>query len=247
MMRRALLLLVFFAPAAHAGELELSAGFLRGEWKADGVVRGLTGLDVAGAWLHGPWRVGLSARMLTSVRDDAGDCDGPCYPARAADARHDPMGALSGGWFGKWGGGQAGVALLGKDTDETSARLKIRPSLLFQAGPDVLHVAGTLWEPSSWVPAPGRTRLGVGTKLDRVAGWIGVATDETQVLGGAVGVRAALSENLALNAGVALAPDAAEFLLIRAGLTFVLGNDEPRWPGAAEAPDSPPPPPAPPG
>ncbi|MCB9545152.1 MAG: hypothetical protein H6706_04580 [Myxococcales bacterium] len=235
-MRRALFLLAFLASSAQAHELELAAGFLRGEWKADGVVRGLTGLDVAGAWLSGPWRVGLSARMLTSVRDDAGDCDGPCFPARAADARHDPMGALSGGWFGAWGGGQAGVAFLGKDTDETSARLKIRPSLMIQAGPDVLHVAGTLWEPSSWIPAPGRTRLGVGTRLDRFEAWLGVATDETQVLGGAVGIRAALSEQLALNAGVALSPDPAEFLLIRAGLTFVLGGDEPRWPEEAAPP-----------
>lgn len=235
-MRKLLMVLVFFAAGpAVAHELELSAGFLRGEWKADDVVRSLAAVDAGAAWRHGPWRAGLALRMLTSVRSDAGDCGDVCFPARAAEERHDPMGAVTGGWFGTWGGGQVGVALLGKDTDETSARLKIRPALLFQGGPKILHVSGTLWEPSAWIPAPGRTRLGVGTDLGRFQAWLGAATDETQKIGVAVGVRAALSERLALTAGTAISPDPSEFLLIRAGLVFVVGGDPP-WPVEPEVP-----------
>lgn len=217
------------APTPPAHQLEMSAGFLRGAWKADDVIRSLHGLDVAGAWRYGHWRAGLSARMLTSIRDDAGDCEGTCFPERAADERHDPMGALTGGWWGEYGGGQGGVAFLGKDTDDSSARLKIRPAFVFRGGPAILHVSGTLWEPSSWIPAPGRTRLGVGTELGRVHAWLGASTDETQQVGAALGVRAALSDRLSLTAGTAISPKPSEFLLIRAGLTFVLGGDPP-WP-----------------
>ena len=217
------------APAAPGHQLEVSAGFTRGSWQADDVVRTLTSLDVTGAWRMGPWRASLSGRMLTSIREDAGDCDGTCFPERAPDERHDPLGSVTGGWWGKWGGGQAGVAFVGKDTDESSARLKIRPALIFRAGPSIVHLAGSLIETSPLIPAPGRTRLGVGTDLGRFQAWVGASTDETQRIGGALGVRAALSERLAFTAGTAIAPDPSEYFLIRAGLTFVLGGDPP-WP-----------------
>jgi hypothetical protein len=219
------------APAQETSphQLEISAGFMRGEWKADDVIRTLSAFDAEAAWRMNHWRVSLSARMLTSIREDAGDCEDTCFPERSPDERHDPMGSVTGGWWGEWGGGQAGIALVGKDTDETSARLKIRPSLLFRAGPRSLHLAGSLIETSPYIPAPGRTRLGLGTDLGRFQAWLGAATDETQRIGIALGVRAALSERLALNAGTAISPTPSEFLLIRAGLTFMLGGDPP-WP-----------------